>query len=125
MVTKETKQKKDPETVQEKPDETQGAEETGRSVSAPEDIEKRKREIYAITPRGLEHVADECVLLGLNVEESRAKLKKALEESMEPVGTQHTEDPAAAASAGEGTAQDAKPKTREEQKEETKRAIFK
>ncbi len=52
----------------------------------------RKMEIYAITPRGLERVAHECVLDNLSVKESKKKLKKALTRSMKPVGTPDSED---------------------------------
>lgn len=47
----------------------------------------RKTEILAITPAGLEHVAHECIVQGLDVEQSRERLLAALQKSATPAGT--------------------------------------
>jgi hypothetical protein len=57
-----------------------------------DDDEARKKEIYGITPRGLEHVADRCVMEGLSVREARTELKKELEKQMKPVGMPDADD---------------------------------
>ncbi len=47
----------------------------------------RKAEILAITPQGLEHMAQECILQGLDVEKARERLLEALKDSTTPAGT--------------------------------------
>ena len=49
--------------------------------------EARRREIMAITPRDLQDVAEICIMDGLSLEDTRAKLKAAKAERTKPVGT--------------------------------------
>lgn len=63
---------------------TEGAE-------APEETDRQKA-IYAITPRGLEKVAAQCVIDNLTVDQAKKRLHKALEDSMKPVGTPDSAD---------------------------------
>ena len=53
--------------------------------------EARKREILAITPRGLETVADQCILDELDVAQARQRLLEAHTKAREPVGTTEPE----------------------------------
>lgn len=102
-------------------------EDSGRSAAAPEDSEKRKREIYAITPRGLEPVADACVLDGLTVEQSKSRLKDELAKKMVPVGTPHSEESDAGPKGSAAAAAPEAPQTKEKKAAddaETERSIF-
>ena len=49
--------------------------------------ECRKREILAITPRGLEAVADDCIVAGITVEEARKRLLDEQAKRCAPAGT--------------------------------------
>jgi len=49
--------------------------------------EARRREIMAITPRDLQDVAEICIMDGLSLEDTRAKLRAAKAERAKPVGT--------------------------------------
>jgi len=49
--------------------------------------ESRTREIRAIAPRGMEKLADQCVVEGLSVEDARKRMLEAHAKGMEPVGT--------------------------------------
>lgn len=63
----------------------------------PEEIEERRvaaleRSIRRITPKGLEHVADQCVIDGSSLDEARAALNAANAERAKPLGTPDPKD---------------------------------
>jgi len=55
------------------------------------DLKARKDAILAITPRGLETIAEECVLEGLDIDASRERLRAAYTKKRAPVGTPSTD----------------------------------
>lgn len=73
------------------------------SERAARDADALKRQVMAITPRGLEAVAERCLLEGLDLDETREALKKAHAKRSKPNGTpEPVEEPEAERSQDQG-----------------------